>query len=104
MKNFHTPVIISTYQDAAEVVGVSRMSLYRLRCIYSDVPALPTLRFILLDWASKRGVPRKRGRQFSTVGDAVSELREENLTFPEIGKRLGISKQAAFAAWKRIPK
>jgi DNA-binding NarL/FixJ family response regulator len=45
----------------------------------------------------ERGLPERRGRPADTARRAlVAQLREQGLTLAEIGRRLGISRQAVF--------
>jgi hypothetical protein len=94
--------LIYTMADAARVVGLSRTSVYRLRAIYADdFPSLPTFRFVLTTWATKRGIPRKRGLHRSLSQSWAVDLRREGATYADIGRTLHITKQAAWALCKR---
>jgi DNA-binding XRE family transcriptional regulator len=94
--------IIRTFEEAARVIGVSRMSLFRYREMLGDFPPLPTFKIALRWWKQKHGLPRKRGPLPGQRSKMVVFLREEQgLTFAEIGRRLGIQRASAFQLWKR---
>ena len=93
--------IIRTLDQAAKVLGVSRMSLYRYRDMFPDFPALPAFRMSLKGWAERYRLPRKRGPIPSHKSRMVASLREQGLTFEEIGKRLRIPRASAFRLWRR---
>jgi DNA-binding XRE family transcriptional regulator len=94
--------IIRTFEQAARVIGVSRMSLFRYREMFGDFPPLPTFKIALKWWKEKHGLPRKRGPLPGQRSKMVVSLREEQgLSFAEIGKKLGIAKASAWQAWRR---
>lgn len=96
--------IISTVREMADLIGVSPNTLYRYRRTYPSFPTLPTIRAAVFNWAAKYGLPSKRGPK-PDISLQVAYLREtEGLSFSDIGLKLGISKQAAWAHWRRYKK
>jgi len=53
--------IVRTFFEAARVLGVCRMSIYRYRQIFGDFPPLPCFRIALKWFKERHGVPKKRG-------------------------------------------
>lgn len=59
---FEQREVIYTRTEMALMLGVSRMSVCRYMAEFPDFPsALPTFKWVLLNWAAKRGIPRKPG-------------------------------------------
>jgi hypothetical protein len=52
--------IVFNWAEAAEVLGVSRMTMWRYRQGFPP-PPMPAFRSTLRRWAEKYGLPRKRG-------------------------------------------
>jgi len=98
--------IVSTLREAAEILGISRRSLFRYRQMYPGFPTLPCFKMSLRGYMERRGLPRKRGPKTpSERGRRVTLFREvEGITFAEIGRRPGISKSAAWQLWRRMQK
>ena len=94
--------IISTFEEAAKVLRFSRMSLYRYRQMYPDFPDLPAFAMSLRGWKERSRLPRKRGPLPSQRSKQTVYLRQDQgMTFEQIGKKLGISKVAAWGLWRR---
>ena len=59
---FEAREVIYTKTEMARTLGLSRMSIYRYMDWFPDFPrALPTFKWVLRNWAAKRGIPRKPG-------------------------------------------
>ncbi len=59
---FEQREVVYTRTEMALTPGVSRMSVYRYIAEFPDFPsALPTFKWVLRNWAAKRGIPRKPG-------------------------------------------
>src|SRR5262245_20079955 len=100
-KSFEQRELIYTPDEIARVIGVTRMSVYRYRKVYPDFPTLPNFKSAVRNWAKCRRIPRKKGPYPSHHRAQVIYMREkEGKTFREIGRRLGISFQAAQRHWK----
>jgi hypothetical protein len=91
--------IVRIFEEAAKVLGCSRMTLYRYRRMLGDFPTLPAFQGSLLQW--RRKFYFRRGPQPSQRRKMVVYLRGEGMTFAEIGRRLGISKGSAWGLWQR---
>jgi hypothetical protein len=91
--------IICTLEEAAIILGCSRMSLYRYRRMVPGFPTLPAFRISLLQW--RRGFLLRKGPQPSQQRKMVVCLREQGLTFSEIARRVKVSRASAFQLWRR---
>jgi uncharacterized protein YheU (UPF0270 family) len=94
--------IVLTLAEAAEVIGISRMSLFRYQQYLPDFPSLPTFKMALRWWAERHGLPRRRGPLPSFRQKQVVYMHGGlKQSFTEIARELGISVQAAAQLWKR---
>lgn len=93
--------ITRTFKDAARFLGFSRMSLYRYRQMFDGFPPLPAFKIAIQNWKERWNLPRERGPQPSQRRKEVVYLREEGLTFEEIGKKVGVSREEAWQLWDR---
>jgi hypothetical protein len=91
--------IIRTFSEAAEIIGCSRMSLYRYRQIRPDFPPLPAFKASILQW--RKSFFLRKGPQPSQHRKIAVYLRGEGFTFAEIGRRLGINRSSARGLVKR---
>lgn len=76
-KNFAQREIVSNFAEVARTLGLSRMTIYRYRQLYADIPSLPTYKTVLRIWAAQKRIPRKRGprplRTTKEVGQTQSD-------------------------------
>lgn len=93
--------IVRSFADASRAVGVSKASLYRYRQLFPDFPALPTFKAAIVGWMRKHKLPRLRGQRPSSLRTEVVRLREQGLSFAEIGKRIGRSQASVREQWLR---
>ena len=98
---FHERELIYTVSEIAKTLGLSEMSIYRYRQLYSDFPTPITSKAAVTNWARRHHLPRKRGPMPSDMRREVVRMKEQGKTFRKIGMLLGISHQAAHQLWKR---
>jgi len=98
---FHERELIYTVSEIAKTLGLSEMSIYRYRQLYSDFPTPITSKAAAMNWLRRHHLPRKRGPLPSDMRREVIQMKKQGRTFREIGRLLGISHQAAHGHWKR---
>jgi len=103
MKNTYERLeILHTHTQVARALGLSRMTIYRYRQWFPDFPTLPNFKATIQHWASRRGLPLRRGPQPSQRRTLVVHMRrEEGKSFRQIARELGVSVQAVWQLWQR---
>jgi len=104
MRERRSSEIVLDPKEAAEVLGVTRWTLYRYRGMFPDFPPLPCHKARLKSWANLRGVPRRRGPALSWNTRRIMMWVQEGVPICECARRLKVSYQCAWQAWYRQSK
>lgn len=89
-------------KEAALVVGVHPRCMRRYKELYySSFPSLPTSKGAIHAFMYRNGLPRPKRRPSARALKVVELHEQDRMTFFAIGETLGITRQAAWQAWKR---
>ncbi len=79
--------IIFTLAEVARTLALSRMSIYRYRQMFPDLPKLPTFKASVRGWAERHGLPRKRGPLPGQNRKMAVAMREEGKTLSQVAMK-----------------